>query len=243
MKTYTDKFNRCPTNVISRGHFRAWFTLGWRVFSRAKSSSNSFYIKSNYYYRLGWEKIKPLRRLADKFAFSESYLQKSFFFELTKTLPSPDLPKEHQFVIRYDNLEQLTFVLWSLTYKRDKSHNTWITRYWRKEKLPFDNKTGIYMIQNKVTQKKYIGKSLNLIKRLENYCSYTYLDNNRASSNIYRNIIKFGFQNFSFSILEYCEEKDLSLREQYYIDLIKPQYNIRKSVHKTKSKSSPAQHQ
>jgi group I intron endonuclease len=38
-------------------------------------------------------------------------------------------------------------------------------------------------------------------------------------------LIKYGYINFSLDILEYTEKDILLEREQYYIDLINPQYN------------------
>lgn len=38
--------------------------------------------------------------------------------------------------------------------------------------------------------------------------------------------IKYGYLNFSLKILEYCDIKNTILREQYYIDRLKPEYNI-----------------
>jgi group I intron endonuclease len=48
----------------------------------------------------------------------------------------------------------------------------------------------------------------------------------RRSATRLRRILKNGYSNFSFTILEYCDKKDLIKREQYYIDLLKPEYNI-----------------
>jgi hypothetical protein len=48
------------------------------------------------------------------------------------------------------------------------------------------------------------------------------------SSLIYRALLKYGYSNFSLEILEYCEEKDLLAREQYYLDTLKPEYNLLK---------------
>lgn len=47
-----------------------------------------------------------------------------------------------------------------------------------------------------------------------------------AQSAIYSAIIKYGHSNFSLSILEYCDISELISRENYYINLIKPEYNI-----------------
>jgi group I intron endonuclease len=43
---------------------------------------------------------------------------------------------------------------------------------------------------------------------------------------IYKALRKYGFSKFSLEILEYCNIEDLLKREQYYIDLLKPEYNI-----------------
>lgn len=44
--------------------------------------------------------------------------------------------------------------------------------------------------------------------------------------NICKALLKDDYSNFSLSILEYCESNKCLEREQYYIDLFKPEYNI-----------------
>jgi len=41
-----------------------------------------------------------------------------------------------------------------------------------------------------------------------------------------RALLKYGFSNFSLEILEYCNSEDLLKKEQYYLDTLKPEYNI-----------------
>jgi group I intron endonuclease len=43
---------------------------------------------------------------------------------------------------------------------------------------------------------------------------------------IYKALLKYGYANFSLEILEYCEPSKCVEREQYYLDLLKPEYNI-----------------
>jgi group I intron endonuclease len=45
---------------------------------------------------------------------------------------------------------------------------------------------------------------------------------------IYKAILKYGYSYFCLDILEYSEPNILISREQYYIDLLKPKYNILK---------------
>jgi group I intron endonuclease len=48
------------------------------------------------------------------------------------------------------------------------------------------------------------------------------------TSIIYSALLKHGYLNFSLDILEYCEPDVLISREQYYIDIFNPKYNILK---------------
>lgn len=58
---------------------------------------------------------------------------------------------------------------------------------------------------------------------------YTYYSlRSLAKSNrpIDRALLKYGFSNFSFEILEFCGTEELLGREQHYLDNLNPQYNI-----------------
>ena len=39
-------------------------------------------------------------------------------------------------------------------------------------------------------------------------------------------LLKYGHANFSLEILEYCDLAEVIKKEQYYIDLFNPEYNI-----------------
>ena len=53
---------------------------------------------------------------------------------------------------------------------------------------------------------------------------------NKGSSGIYKALLKYGYKNFILDIVEYCEPSQLIKREQYYIDKVKPEYNILKKT-------------
>jgi group I intron endonuclease len=48
----------------------------------------------------------------------------------------------------------------------------------------------------------------------------------KGKSLIYSAIVKYGLKNFQIEILEYCATENAISREQYYLDLLKPKYNI-----------------
>lgn len=93
------------------------------------------------------------------------------------------------------------------------------------------DKSGIYMITNTITKKRYIGKSSNLLDRFKNYSSLNFLKE-QHNSLICKALLRFGLSNFSVVIIETGESSTLSEREQYFINAFEPQYNVRKVVNK-----------
>lgn len=82
----------------------------------------------------------------------------------------------------------------------------------------------MYRWTNNVNGKSYVGSAVSLRARF-----YVYYSANRLAKSkmlIYMAILKYGYSNFTLDILEYCEPSDLLAREQYYLDLIKPKYNL-----------------
>lgn len=85
-------------------------------------------------------------------------------------------------------------------------------------------KCGVYRLTNITNKKTYVGSARDLRKRFYVY----YSDKRLASSNmiIYKAIIKYGYSDFQLEILEYCEPDNVVAREQYYLDQLKPEYNM-----------------
>lgn len=89
-----------------------------------------------------------------------------------------------------------------------------------------NNTCGVYIITNKITGEQYIGSSKNIERRWYNYRSKGYRDKYK-NSRIYMAITTYGLENFTFEVLEYCQENTRKNREQHYIETIKPSYNDR----------------
>lgn len=92
------------------------------------------------------------------------------------------------------------------------------------------NKAGIYLWFNNINGKTYVGSSVNLKNRFINYFNPSYLSRNKKGSLIYSALLKYDYSNFTLIILEYCLKKKILLlaREQFYLESIKPDYNLLK---------------
>jgi len=84
---------------------------------------------------------------------------------------------------------------------------------------------GIYKIINIKNNKFYLGSSKNLNKRWIQH-KYKLRKNNHVNFILQKAWNKYGEGNIIFEVLEECDENKLFEREQYYLDLLKPKYNI-----------------
>ena len=78
---------------------------------------------------------------------------------------------------------------------------------------------GIYKIQNLINGKIYIGQSVDIQYRFNNHKSESFNPKSNAyNTAIHRAIRKYGVNNFSFDIIEECDQDRLREREIYWID-------------------------
>ena len=87
-----------------------------------------------------------------------------------------------------------------------------------------DSVIGIYMYENKINHKKYIGQSNNIERRRKEHLNYP-----SPYSKFDNYLSKLGEEQFNFIILEECETSQLAERERYWIsyyNTIEEGYNI-----------------
>lgn len=100
----------------------------------------------------------------------------------------------------------------------------------RSELLKYKKKQGIYSLYNKINNKYYIGSTTKcLYDRISRY--YKPSELNSSNRIINKALLKYGYENFSILILEtYTNESNTYIlnREQFYLDLLKPIYNVAK---------------
>lgn len=136
----------------------------------------------------------------------------------------------------FTNLTQNLFIgevdidLFLLSFVPIKVYNNVDTQ---KEIIINDNreKSGVYRWINKENNKSYIGSSINLVSRFFDYFNLKQLINGpEKNTKISRALVKYGYSGFILEVLEYCNKNDTIEREQFYIDLFKPEYNILKKA-------------
>ena len=78
----------------------------------------------------------------------------------------------------------------------------------------------IYKITNNITNKCYIGQTINFKKRISSHLDlYKNKDSKGAQRPMYKDMRKYGIDNFTFEVLEECEESCSNEREEYYYSL------------------------
>ena len=89
-------------------------------------------------------------------------------------------------------------------------------------------KSGIYKIQSIIKPNKlYIGSAINIGARWRKHLCE--LKKGKHGSIILQNHCnKYGIKDFEFYILEECSKETLLIREQFYMDMYNPYFNIRK---------------
>lgn len=102
-----------------------------------------------------------------------------------------------------------------------------------------NGKSGIYKFTNSLNGKSYVGSSISLHRRIPEYFNpeRSLRELKRGESMFYKSLLKYGYLNFTLEILEVLDIAELSsvearllllTREQHYIDLMDPEYNILK---------------
>ena len=93
------------------------------------------------------------------------------------------------------------------------------------------NISGIYQIKNLINNKLYIGSSKNLYERFLTHRAEL-RNNYHFNTHLQNAFNKYGEQNFQFTILQQCDNDQNLLfdLEQWYVDILNPEYNQNKEV-------------
>ena len=87
------------------------------------------------------------------------------------------------------------------------------------------NYSGIYCLKNTIDDKCYVGSAQKLNYRLWNH-KHKLVKGNHANNILQNFVNKYGIDKLYFEILERVDIDNLIEKEQYWIDTLKPQFNI-----------------
>lgn len=87
------------------------------------------------------------------------------------------------------------------------------------------NYSGIYCLKNTIDNRCYIGSAQKLNYRLWNH-KHKLIKGTHANNILQNFVNKYGIDTIYFEVLEAVEINNLIEREQYYIDTLKPEFNI-----------------
>lgn len=90
----------------------------------------------------------------------------------------------------------------------------------KRTKFPINNNSGIYEIVCIPTGKRYIGSSINTIKRKQQHLKGL-RSGNHCNTYLQRSFNKYGEKNFKFYLIHSCEKEDLIKWEQIYLDKLR----------------------
>ena len=79
--------------------------------------------------------------------------------------------------------------------------------------------TGIYKITNQKTGECYIGQAVNVSDRFKQHAKCGLGIDTPPGNKLYKAMLEYGIQNFSWELLEKCPQSQLNEKEFYYIQL------------------------
>jgi len=85
--------------------------------------------------------------------------------------------------------------------------------------------SGIYIIINTLNNHRYVGSAVNIKGRWSKHVS-DLVRGRHYNKHLQRAWTKYGKQCFAFYVMEFVSDALLIEAEQFYIDLLKPEYNI-----------------
>jgi len=124
---------------------------------------------------------------------------------------------------RANNLE---YVEWGRDKAKEHYENNKDQHKQTSKKYANKISSGVYMIKNLLNGNSYIGQSMQPNRRrTEHFSTLTDNKNQISPPKLQNDMKQYGKTCFVFGVLEHCNENELLTKEQYYINLYKPEYN------------------
>ena len=112
---------------------------------------------------------------------------------------------------------------WCQECKNENTRTSPIQKQWKQNNIN-SIKPGVYMFTCLINNKRYVGESNQPARRRQEHLYSITYGNNISNYLMKADMLKYGIKNFKFEILEICDNH--KERELYWINKIKPEYNI-----------------
>lgn len=172
------------------------------------------------------KKKKEIQSLIEQFKKDEEARKESDFYRIA--IPESfkdDITKLKSIAAQLSKPSTLYKLIWKEYY--ENSFNAMVGRV-----LGGDaDKSGIYKITNINNQMVYIGQAVNIGSRWRTHVKRGLKAEEGTSNRLYTALWEEGVENFTFQVVEFCDRKDLTEREKFYISF----YNTKEYGYNSKS--------
>ena len=172
------------------------------------------------------KKKKEIQSLIEQFKKDEEARKESDFYRIA--IPESfkdDITKLKSIAAQLSKPSTLYKLIWKEYY--ENSFNAMTGRV-----LGGDaDKSGIYKITNIKNQMVYIGQAVNIGSRWRTHVKRGLKAEEGTSNRLYTALWEEGVENFTFQVVEFCDRKDLTEREKFYISF----YNTKEYGYNSKS--------
>ena len=172
------------------------------------------------------KKKEEIQNLIEQFKKDEEARKEADFYRIPiSSAAKNDIDKLKGVAAQLSKPATLYKLIWKEYYENE--FNAMIGRVLGGDK----DKSGIYKITNVNNQMVYIGQAVNIGSRWRTHVKRGLKAEEGTSNRLYTALWEEGVENFTFQVVEFCDRKDLTEREKFYISF----YNTKEYGYNSKS--------
>ena len=172
------------------------------------------------------KKKEEIQNLIEQFKKDEEARKEADFYRIPiSSAAKNDIDKLKGVAAQLSKPATLYKLIWKEYY--ENGFNAMIGRVLGGDK----DKSGIYKITNINNQMVYIGQAVNIGSRWRTHVKRGLKAEEGTSNRLYTALWEEGIENFTFQVVEFCDRKDLTEREKFYISF----YNTKEYGYNSKS--------
>lgn len=172
------------------------------------------------------KKKEEIQNLIEQFKKDEEARKEADFYRIPiSSAAKNDIDKLKSVAAQLSKPATLYKLIWKEYY--ENGFNAMIGRVLSGDK----DKSGIYKITNINNQMVYIGQAVNIGSRWRTHVKRGLKAEEGTSNRLYTALWEEGVENFTFQVVEFCDRKDLTEREKFYISF----YNTKEYGYNSKN--------